>query len=109
MPTAKVLLIEHLPYFDQRRLHFPAIGRLARPALLLLPPLRCRMRQLADHIFRFSRVRFRTSFNNRVLLFLSAFRYSSLTRSRYCSRECMSILGAFTALHRTRALGHILK
>src|SRR5258708_38978755 len=59
--------------------------------------------------FRFSCVRFRASFNNRVLLFLSAFRYSSLTRSRYCSRECMSILGAFTALHPTRALGHILK
>ena len=32
-----------LPYLDQRRLHFPAIGRRARPALFL-SPLRCRMR-----------------------------------------------------------------
>ena len=44
-----------LPYLDQRRLHFPALGRRARPALLL-PPLRCRMRQLADQHFSVQRL-----------------------------------------------------
>ena len=57
---------------------------------------------LSIRTFRFSRVRFRASFSNRVFCFFVALLYSSRTRAKYCSRECMSILQAyqpFFALH----------
>ena len=45
--------------------------------------------------FRFSRVRLCASCNRRVFSCRLALPYSSRTRSRYCSRECISILGPF--------------
>jgi len=52
--------------------------------------------------FRFSLVRLRASFSGRILVFLSALRYSSPTRSRYSSRECMSVLGPQLAVMHSR-------
>jgi hypothetical protein len=53
--------------------------------------------------FRFSRVRRPASFNSRLFSCLLALRYSSRSVSKYCSRECMSILAALSVFLRVLA------
>ena len=64
---------------------------------------------LPINTFRLSFVRFRASLSSRVLPRLLALLYSSRTRAKYCSRECMSIPRPFGPLGTSREnqLGHL--
>ena len=83
-------VVEQLPNLCQRRYQFHAVsgsphGRRGRSAAADGTRVTFRI-----STFRFSLVRLRASFNNRVFCFLLPRRYSSRSAARYCSRECLS-------------------